>query len=115
MKSVRLPHYDYGTSGAYFLTLRTHEKVCLLGVIADGIMRPSEFGQLVKREWERSGEVRKEINIDEFVVMPSHLHGIVWITEDDRAHCRAALPDGYTRGSQDREPRSISSFVAGFK
>lgn len=115
MKSVRLPHYDYATSGAYFLTLCTHDKESLFGTLADGIMHLNEYGRIIEREWLRSAEIRKELEMGAFVIMPNHLHGIVLINEDDRAHCRAALPEVYSRGSRDREARSISSFVAGFK
>ena len=114
-KSVRLPHYDYGTSGAYFLTLCTHDKECLFGTVSDGIMHLSECGRIIEREWPRSAEIRKELEIGDLVIMPNHLHGIVLIHELSRAHCRAALPEVYHRGSRDRESRSISSFVAGFK
>jgi REP element-mobilizing transposase RayT len=124
MKSVRLPHYDYATSGAYFLTLCAHNKECLFGAVADGIMCLNDCGRIVEKEWLCSAEIRKELEIGDFVIMPNHLHGIVLINESDRAHghiaqeeahCRAALPDAYHRGSRDREAHSISSFVAGFK
>jgi len=124
MKSIRLPHYDYATSGAYFLTLCAHNKECFFGAVADGIMRLNECGQIVEREWQRSAQIRKELEIGDFALMPNHLHWIVLINENDRArcdiaqeeaHCRAALPEVYHRGSRDREAHSISSFVAGFK
>ncbi|MFH1010352.1 MAG: transposase [bacterium] len=115
MKSVRLPHYDYASPGAYFLTLCTHNKECLLGMVADGIMHLSECGRIIEREWLRSANLRKEVGIGDFVIMPNHLHGIVLISENDRAHGRAALPDVYRRDSRGREAHSVSSFVAGFK
>lgn len=120
MKSVRLPHYDYSASGVYFLTICTHYKECLFGTITDGIMHLNKYGQIIEKEWLRSPEIRKEIEMGDFVVMPNHLHGIVAIHETE-AHCRAALPsrvalpDDYSRDSRHREKRSISSFVAGFK
>ena len=115
LKSVRLPHYDYSTSGAYFLTLCAHDKECLFGTVADGINHLNECGRIVEREWLRSAEIRRELEIGDFVIMPNHLHGVVFIRDHDPAHGRAALPDVYHRGSRDREAHSISSFVAGFK
>lgn len=114
MKSIRLPHYNYASSGAYFLTLCTHNKKCLFGTVADGIMHLNEYGRIIKREWLRSAEIRKEVEMGEFMVMPNHIHGIVLIHEPE-AHCRAALQDDYSRGSRNREKRSVSSFMAGFK
>ncbi|MBU0508227.1 transposase [bacterium] len=120
-KSVRLPHYNYGTTGGYFLTLCTHNKECQFGVVADGIPCLNEYGRIIEREWKRSAEIRKELGFGDFVIMPNHLHGIVFIKESDGAHCRAALPsraaspEVYLRGSRDREKHSISTFVAGFK
>jgi len=115
MKSVRLPHYNYATSGAYFLTLCTHNKECLFGAVADGIMCLNDCGRIIEREWLRSVQIRKELEFGDFALMPNHLHGVVFIRDNDRAHCRAALPDVYHRGSRARESHSISSFVAGLK
>jgi putative transposase len=114
-KSVRFPHYDYSSIGTYFLTLCAHEHQCLLGEIADGIMSLSDYGRIVEREWCRTSEIRPELRLGDFVAMPNHIHGIVHIVENDGAHCRAALPEVYSRGTREREPHSISSFVAGFK
>ena len=73
-------------------------------------------------EWFRSAEIRKEIRLfpEEFVVMPNHVHGIVWIVDgniivDDNvgATGRSPLPpNNHPRGPK---PKSLSSFVAGFK
>ncbi|MDD5088031.1 MAG: transposase [bacterium] len=115
MKSTRLPHYDYAASGTYFLTLCIHNKECFLGEVGDGSVHLSEYGRIVEREWRHSAEIRKELNVGDFIVMPNHLHGIVLLRENNEAHCRAALPDVYRRSSRERESHSISSFVAGFK
>lgn len=121
-RSMRLKHYDYSQSGAYFITLVTNQRDELFGEIFNGEMQLSALGKIVHEEWMRSIQIRKEIrlNEDEFIVMPNHVHGIVWIV-DVGADCvrpcnhpdseegarRAPLPS--------RVPRSVSSFVAGFK
>jgi len=83
--SIRLPGYDYSAEGSYFITLVTHEREHLFGEIVDGEMRLNEFGKIVREEWERSTMSRKEIELDmdEFVVMPNHIHGIVHIFKVD--------------------------------
>jgi REP element-mobilizing transposase RayT len=121
-KSVRLPSFNYDESGAYSITIVTTNRTCLFGSIENGKMIANEFGQIVIAEWLRSAVIRPEIRLDVFALMPNHFHGIAWIWTSDvndsgaqihaneRAHIHAAL-----RGSRERAPRSISTFVSGFK
>jgi putative transposase len=82
-RSIRLKGYDYAQTGAYFVTLCTWQRDCIFGEVVGGRCRLSALGQIVQDEWLRSMEIRREIRLyeDEFVVMPNHLHGIVWIIE----------------------------------
>jgi putative transposase len=82
-RSIRLRNYDYSQSGIYFVTLCTYQRQCLFGQISDGKMELNELGEIVQSEWLRSPEIRREIALDEWVVMPNHLHGIVMITRPD--------------------------------
>ena len=112
-RSIRLRGYDYRQAGAYFVTVVTHQRQCLFGEIVDGETRVSRYGHTVREEWLRSAEIRCEIELDAFVVMPNHIHGIVVIrhqSTDVGAHGRAPLPP-----APHRPPRSLGSFVAGFK
>ena len=115
--SVRLPGYDYTQPGAYFITLCAHQRECLFGDIdSKGVLTLSAIGQIVAEEWRRSALIRREIQLDAFVVMPNHVHGIAIFTSmapedieacgDVGAHGRAPLP---------RRPRSLGAFIAGFK
>jgi putative transposase len=81
-QTVRLKAYDYSQASAYFITVCTHERECLFGGVADGEIRLNGFGEIVREEWLRSAEIRQEIEIDAFVVMPNHLHGIIVINND---------------------------------
>jgi REP element-mobilizing transposase RayT len=114
-RSIRLKGFDYSHAGAYFVTLCTQKRECLFGEIANGKVALSPYGQIVKEEWVRTAEIRKELIMDLFVVMPNHLHGIVFIHNNAYrpvgAHGRAPLRDN---GSQ-RKPRSLGAFIAGFK
>lgn len=114
--SIRLRQYDYASHGAYFVTICTALKRDLFGEIVDGQMRLNPLGQIVLEEWHRSSEIRTEIELDAFVVMPNHIHGIVWITRDSLdapvgVHGRAPLRKSVAY----RPPRSLGSFVAGLK
>jgi REP element-mobilizing transposase RayT len=91
----------------------THQRQCLFGEIVGGQMRLAAYGQVVSEQWLRTALVRGEIELDAFIVMPNHIHGIVIIRAqpmDVGAHSRAPLPS-----SPYRPPRSLGSLVAGFK
>ena len=81
-RSIRLPGYDYTQPGAYFVTFVAHDRECLFGDVVDGVMRLNAFGEIVREEWFRTAVVRPYVMLDpdEFVVMPNHVHGIIWIT-----------------------------------
>ena len=88
IESTRLSGYDYSQPGAYFITIVTYNRQCSFGNIIDGEMMLNEFGVLVQNEWLKTGIIRPNINIDAFVVMPNHLHGIIIITDNDNGHSR---------------------------
>jgi REP element-mobilizing transposase RayT len=83
IESIRLPGYDYSRPGAYFITIVVHNRQCLFGEIVNGEMTLNEFGEIVKTEWQKTGALRPNIDVDAFVVMPNHLHGILIITDND--------------------------------
>ena len=87
--SIRLPDYDYSSPGAYYITLVTWQREILFGEIVEGEMRLSEWGFLVKNEWLRLTDRFPNIQLDEFMVMPNHFHGIVCIIGTDDANDRA--------------------------
>ena len=128
-RSIRLRGYDYTQPGAYFVTVCTHHREPLFGQVTNGEMILNEWGRIVWEEWFRSAEIRAEIELfpDEFVVMPNHIHGIVWIVETrDSAKYENARPTVGAHGNAPgahrraplhlhRPPRSLGSFIAGFK
>jgi REP element-mobilizing transposase RayT len=110
-RSIRLKDYDYSQAGAYFVTICTWQFECLFGDIVEGGMRLNELGRVVLAEWNRTTEIRKEIELDVAVVMPNHFHGIICIVDDRTtvgATGRSPLPPG-------PRPRSLGAFVGGFK
>ena len=79
-RSIRLKGYDCSQTGAYHVVLCTHRRTCLFGeVTADG-MQPSEPGEMVARSWLRLPGKFPHVDVDAFVLMPNHLHGIILIT-----------------------------------
>lgn len=113
-RSIRLREFDYGQAGAYFVTLCVRDRRCLFGSVKDGEISLSDDGRIVLEEWNRTAEIRSEVRLDETVVMPNHLHGIVVI--DGPAASNGLPPVGaHGRAPLRRAPRSLGSFVAGFK
>ncbi|GAB4525560.1 MAG: hypothetical protein Tsb0014_05040 [Pleurocapsa sp.] len=112
-RSIRLPKYSYAQAGAYFITLCTYKKQNLFGDIKENKMHLNQIGKVVKEEWLKSVTIRKEIALDEWIIMPNHLHGIVIIKVNGSLGARLVPlpPLPFMR----RKPRSLSSFVAGVK
>jgi REP element-mobilizing transposase RayT len=112
-RTIRLPGYDYARPGGYVVTIVTAGRKCLFGEIAAEEMRLSEFGIIAQREWFRTAELRPyvELRPDEFVVMPNHVHGIIWILDDSVAAERRSAPT-----DQSRVPSgSLGAVVRAFK
>lgn len=78
-RSVRLLEYDYSFPGSYYVTICTRDKRHLFGRILNDQMRRNDCGEIAHREWFRSAELRQDIALDAFIVMPNHVHGIIII------------------------------------
>lgn len=79
--SLRLKEYDYSSAGAYFVTICAHNRECLFGDIIDGEMVLNDAGKMVEEWWDTIPSRYPNTEIDVFVVMPNHFHGIVYIHE----------------------------------
>ena len=141
--SNRLRGWDYASNGHYYITIVTANRKRLFGEIVNGEMVLNDWGQIVYDEFFKSFEMRTELFLGEFVLMPDHIHAIVILDKSKcmdveacwdgsrgvvvrgrvETHGRASLQS--TRQPQpqqsqptppfQRQPKSISSFVAGFK
>lgn len=78
-RSIRLKGYDYSQAGAYFVTICARNHECIFGEINDGEMKLNEYGKIVRDEWMRTEDVRPNVELDEFIIMPNHVHGILVI------------------------------------
>lgn len=76
-RSIRLPGYDYAQAEAYFVTVCTWGKEPLFGDVSHGLMRLDTCGAIVVHEWVQTRRVRANVELDVFVVMPNHFHGII--------------------------------------
>ncbi len=79
-RSIRLKGYDYSLEGLYFITICCQQRAHLFGEIADGEMRLNQFGAIAQAAWQQTSEIRDNVALHQFVVMPNHFHSIIEIT-----------------------------------
>ena len=89
-RSIRLPGFDYTSAGHYFVTICTKDRNPLLGQVIDDCVDLSTYGDIVADCWRWLSERYPYIELDEWVVMPNHLHGILVISDDGRGGSRTA-------------------------
>ncbi len=80
-RSIRLKDYDYSQPGFYFVTICIEDRKCRFGSIIDGEMHLSGEGQIVQSVWEMLPQRFPTVQLDGFVIMPNHIHGILELTE----------------------------------
>ena len=81
VETIRLKNYDYSKSGAYFITIVTHNRQCIFGKISDGRMILNDGGKIAQQCWMDIPEHFPHAELDEFVIMPNHIHGIIILNE----------------------------------
>ena len=124
-RSIRLRDHDYRQNGAYFVTICTHKAVRLFGDVVDGEMILSDLGLVVRDEWLKTSQIRKNVILDAFTIMPNHLRVILLISDVEGRTTRrvaptgerenAALADRTVRGSRSLQAGSLGAIVGQFK
>lgn len=84
-RSIRLKDYNYADYGAYFVTLCTKNKQCIFGEIKEGKVRLSALGAITKNCWLQIPQHFSDVILDVFVIMPNHVHGILWINNSQKS------------------------------
>lgn len=82
-RPIRLKEYDYSQPGAYFVTICAWDRKCFFGDVINGEMELNRYGRIIEGEWLQTGNVRSNVEIDQYVVMPNHIHGILIINENN--------------------------------
>ncbi len=82
IESARLKHWDYSSAGYYFITICTKDKDNLFGEIENREMILNNFGKNTEKQWQKSFRLRQELQCDEYIIMPDHIHAIIIITEN---------------------------------
>ena len=79
-KSIRLKNYDYSQAGLYFITICTENRLHLFGEIVDDSMVLNDAGLMIDKIWHEIPNDFVNIQLNEFLIMPNHIHGIIEIT-----------------------------------
>ena len=93
-RSIRLPGYDYARAGWYFVTICCHQRRPIFGEIVGAyrirpesdqqpVMKLNDAGIIVQNEWLKTEEIRPEVILGEFIIMPNHIHGIIGLSGQD--------------------------------
>jgi putative transposase len=122
-RSIRLRDYDYSQAGAYFVTICVYNQEYLLGDVVDGEARLSEAGEIVAQMWDDLPSRFPTVELDAFVVMPNHVHGIIVIVErpaSEPVGAGLALPSANTLNDHEKRgtPRgapTVGDIVGAFK
>lgn len=109
-RSTRLKGYDYAQIGAYFVTICTHERALILGDVIDGAVTLNAAGGVVEEEWLRTFAVRPNVDLDAYVVMPNHVHGVIVIR--NRA---SVTPEQPPLAVAQSARQTLGAVVRGFK
>jgi putative transposase len=106
-KQLRLPGYDYSQPGRYFVTICAFEKACILGEVRGGNFEPSPAGSIVRECWYELPAHYPGVHLDEFVIMPNHIHGLIVFSRPvgDELKLGVKVPGG----------RTVSEIVRAFK
>ena len=114
-RSMRLKGYDYSSPCAYFITICAWNRECMLGEIIDGKMKLNDYGQAVQQEWMHTGDIRPNVELDEFIVMPNHFHGILVINHRMNELRRGVLQYAPTDIVLRSPSQTIGAIIRGFK
>jgi REP element-mobilizing transposase RayT len=107
-RTIRLKEYDYANPNWYYVTICTKNKRCAFGNVHKGKLVPNELGKVAKAEWLRTKTIRPNIDLDYYIIMPNHIHGIIII--ESRGVKHYAPTKKFISPSQ-----TLGAIVRGFK
>lgn len=108
-RSIRLRGWDYGQAGAYFVTLCTHRRAHLF--------RHAPFYNVVTAAWRAipTHDHARHVQLDEWVVMPNHMHGIIFLREDAAVSSPVASTADEALRPRGASPGSVGAIIGNFK
>jgi putative transposase len=97
IETARLKGWDYSNPGAYFVTIVTKDRECIFGEIENGEMNLSDAGKIACQCWSDIPMHFPNVLLDAFIIMPNHVHGIIFITEQNMAINNETMKNGSTQ------------------
>ena len=101
-KVIRLRGHDYSQPGAYFVTVCIRDKKPLLGDVTRHGVTLTDLGRCVETVWNTIPDHHPDVNLDEYVIMPDHMHGVILLGEANA-------------GDGERPPPTLGAVVGSFK
>jgi len=114
VKSIRKINWNYSNSGAYFVTICTKGNVNYFGTIVEtqsiASLRTTQIGDVAKEYWYEIPKFHPYVSLDEFILMPNHLHGIIFISSNSTPEINGGYVNKF--GPQSK---NLSSIIRGYK
>jgi putative transposase len=121
-RSIRNKGFDYKHPGFYFVTICSFERCCIFGCVQQNKIVLSEMGSLVHKFWREIPTLNTHVQLDEFVIMPNHLHGILHFSDEHLALSPTegvAVPRPYIRWQRQQinstKAGSLQTIIRSFK
>ena len=118
---MRLKGYNYSNAGYYFITAVTGNRMPFFGAVFSGEMIVTSPGFIAEEELEKTGELRESVFIDEFIIMPDHVHFILIVSQLQDCSpncgcvaCYAPTENGFFSEISPR-PKTVSAIVRSYK
>ena len=103
-----MKEYDYTSPAEYFITICTYRREYLFGEIIKDEVVLNSFGLIVQEEWLRTAEIRGDVELDLFVVMPNHIHGIITLIEHGRGTLQRQFVGANCHSPQEENANNLS-------
>ena len=111
-KQLRLKNYDYSQNGMYFVTICTQNKKCFFGKVVDNEMILNIVGKIAQKYLKDIPKYYNGVSINEFIIMPNHIHLIIELCGDVVAeHCSATTVNGKNYGLLSKIIKSYKNVV----
>ena len=104
-QSIRLQNYDYSRTGYYYVTICTYNRIEWFGIVCENKMILNDYGHICKMCWLDLFNHYDNVSCDEFVIMPNHVHGILFIDNSQREGFKPSPTSSF----------SLSEIIRGFK
>jgi len=114
-RSILLKGYDYTAAGGYFVTIMAYQRDCVFGEIEAGEMHINALGRIVKECWQAIPDHFPNADVDEFVVMPNHIHGIIFLHYDMATMSTGGARHASPLPARGTPSRSLGAIIGSFK